>query len=1345
MWLRNSECVPPNYLLNRKGLILMSLRTTFTTIRLKIAITCAFIAIAALIMPSGNFLNRITVRTVLADTTPQTLPFTQNWTNTGLITTDDTWTGVPGIIGYRGDDATAGTGVDPQTITQDLSGVIDVNANRSDPNTFTTGGISEFDGIANPVVAFQGSGTADFPNLVISLNTSGQTGINVGYNLRDIDGSADNATQAVALQYRVGASGAYTNLPAGFVADATTGPSLATLVTPVSVTLPAACDNQPIVQVRIITSNAGGTDEWVGVDDINITAGGGGGGTTLSINDVTQAETNSGTTNFTFTVSLTAAAGAGGVTFDATTADGTTNPANAGTDYVALTNQPFSIAQGNSSTNVTVQVNGDPTPEPNETFFVNISNVVGANNGDLQGLGTITNDDFSLTPIHTIQGSGASSPFVATSVTTSGIVTGLRSNGFFLQEPDASVDGDPNTSEGIFVFTSSAPPAGAALGNNVQVAGTVAEFVPASDPGTQSQTEMTSPTVTVNSTGNALPAPITITAADTLVNNVNNLEKFEGMRVHVNSLTVGAPTGGNIDEVNATSASFGDFYGVITGVARPFREPGIEIPYPTPTPYPSGAAPASAPTFDANPERLRVNSLGLTGSVDLQVASNAVVTGITGPLDFGFRTYTIDTDPPSVTATPLVTGGITATAVPVPNARELTIGSFNMQRFFDTTDDPAVSDVVLTTTAFNNRLNKASLAIRNIMSLPDVIGVEEMENLTTLQTVATKLNNDEVAAARPNPNYQAYLVEGNDIGGIDVGFLVKAARVTVFSVTQYNKTETFIDPSTGSPGTLNDRPPLVLRASIVQPDGTTLFFSVIVNHLRSLGSVTLQTNAGAHTRVKRNLEAASLAKLINTMQNGGGPEQVLPYDQNIVSVGDYNSFQFNDGYDDVMGVVKGTPAPATQVVESSADLNNPDLTDLIDTLPADQKYSYTFGGNAQALDHTVANQNMMNRFSRFAYARMDADFPDSLRNDPNRPERISDHDPEVSYFNMGIVPTAANGVVNGRIAGTDGQPVSGAVVTMSGAMSRKTITDTNGNYHFDNVEANGFYTVTPSRANYTFSPANRSFSLVGGRTEAAFTASSTGDAANPLEVAEYFVRQQYMDLLGREPDEGGFNYWSDQINQCGNDSNCTGARRRDVAAAFFIEQEFQLTGSFIYGLYKGALGRRPVFLEYSSDHQQVVGGANLEARKQAFAEAFVRRADFVQKYQANTSAESFVDAMVRNLRDSSGVDLSSQRDVLLRRYNSGASADQSRSFVVRDLTESVSFRQAEYNAAFVLSEYFGYLHRNADAGGYEFWVNVLNNGDTANYRGMVCAFITSAEYQRRFSSVISRGDGECSR
>ncbi|HMF58370.1 MAG TPA: hypothetical protein VK619_18650, partial [Pyrinomonadaceae bacterium] len=730
----------------------------------------------------------------MADTSAQTLPFSQNWTNTGLITADDNWAGVPGIIGYRGDALTGATGVDPQTVVADGSGTpVDVNANHSDPNTFTTGGVTEFDGIANPVVALQGSGTARAPHIVIALNTTGQTNINVSYNLRDIDGSADNSVQPVALQYRVGGVGNYTNIPAGFVADASSGPSLATLVTPVSVTLPAACENQSLVQLRVITTDAIGSDEWIGIDDISVTTGGGG---PTNPSGVGAANPNT--------------VAAGNTTLLTVTVTPGTNPASTG---ITVTGDLTSIGGSATQTFFDNGTNGDVTAGDN--IFSFLATVAGATTGGAKSLPISIADaqaragstTISLTvqappvAIHDIQGSGTTSPLANSIATTSGIVTGLRSNGFFLQTPDANADADPNTSEGIFVFTSSAPTV--SVGNAVTVSGTVQEFIPATDPGSPSQTEIAnSPSVSVNSTGNPLPAAITLTAADTLVNDVNNLEKYEGMRVHVNSLTVVGPTGGNIDEANATSSSFGDFYGVITGVARPFREPGIESPYPIPTPYPSGAAPASVPIFDANPERLRINSLGLVGSTDLQVATNAVVTNITGPLDYGFRTYTIDTDP---SPTPTVTGGMTAVPAPVPNSRELTIASFNMQRFFDTTDDPSVSDVVLTTTAFNNRLNKASLAIRNMLNLPDVIGVEEMENLTTLQAVATKINNDEVAASRPNPGYTAYLSEGNDVGGIDVGFLVKST-VTVFSVTQYNKSETFNNPTGGPADLLNDRP-----------------------------------------------------------------------------------------------------------------------------------------------------------------------------------------------------------------------------------------------------------------------------------------------------------------------------------------------------------------------------------------------------------------------------------------------------------------------------------------------------------------------------------------------------------
>jgi predicted extracellular nuclease len=376
------------------------------------------------------------------------------------------------------------------------------------------------------------------------------------------------------------------------------------------------------------------------------------------------------------------------------------------------------------------------------------------------------------------------------------------------------------------------------------------------------------------------------------------------------------------------------------------------------------------------------------------------VSNIVGPIEFAQRAFTIDPDPatpPGVSGSPMI-----FIPVPQPGAGELTVASFNMQRFFDTVNDPSVDDVALTPTAFNNRLNKASLAIRNVLRYPDILGVEEMENLTTLQTVAAKVNNDAIVAGDPNPNYQAYLVEGNDIGGIDVGFLVKTPKVSVIDVTQFGKDTMYTEPG-GASAILNDRPPLVLRATVTQTGSqVALPLTVIVNHLRSLSGIDDAAD-GARVRVKRETQAEYLANLIQGFQNAN-PGLYL------VSIGDYNAFQFNDGYADVMGVVKGTPAPVNQVVTPPATITNPPLTDLIDTAPADQRYSYTFNGNAQELDHILVNSNMAPRVSRYAVARNDADFPEVYRNDPNRPERISDHDMPVAYLTL---PNAAD--VSGQV------------------------------------------------------------------------------------------------------------------------------------------------------------------------------------------------------------------------------------------------------------------------------------------------------------------------------------------
>jgi subtilisin family serine protease len=341
-------------------------------------------------------------------------------------------------------------------------------------------------------------------------------------------------------------------------------------------------------------------------------------------------------------------------------------------------------------------------------------------------------------------------------------------------------------------------------------------------------------------------------------------------------------------------------------------------------------------------------------------------------------------------------------------------------------------------------------------------------------------------------------------------------------------------------------------------------------------------------------------------------------------------------------------------------------------------------------------------------------------------------------------PTAAPARISGQILDAASQPIGGVVITISsGANTVRVITDGQGVYTASGLPVGSLYTVTPARANYVFSPANRSFSLTADRTDAVFTGAEVPPEANPLDTPEFFVRQQYLDFLGREPEQAGLDYWSAQLQACGTDAGCWQARRTDVSAAFFISQEFQLSGSYLYNIYKGALTRPPAFNEYASDRQQLVGGADLEAERSAFALNFVQRSEFTARYQTQTTAASFVDALLGNAQ-AAGVDLSGERQNLLNAYNGAANLVSSRAAVVQMIADNQAFKQSQYNQAFVQTEYFAYLRRDPDQAGANFWLNVLNAGDPGNYRGMVCAFVTSTEYQNRFSQFVSHSNRECS-
>jgi hypothetical protein len=170
------------------------------------------------------------------------------------------------------------------------------------------------------------------------------------------------------------------------------------------------------------------------------------------------------------------------------------------------------------------------------------------------------------------------------------------------------------------------------------------------------------------------------------------------------------------------------------------------------------------------------------------------------------------------------------------------------------------------------------------------------------------------------------------------------------------------------------------------------------------------------------------------------------------------------------------------------------------------------------------------------------------------------------------------------------------------------------------------------------------------------------------------------------------------------------------------------------------LGRQPNYAEFTADRPQIVEGPNLEQTKQTYMAAFVQRPEFVARYAASTTADDFVNSLIATTNVTF---TPAQRQALIDKYNTGSNVNQSRALATRDAIDATAFQNAEFNRAFVLMQYFGYLGRDIDQAGYDFWLDVLNNRVPGNFQGMVCAFITSAEYQRRFSSLTPHSDHEC--
>jgi predicted extracellular nuclease len=494
----------------------------------------------------------------------------------------------------------------------------------------------------------------------------------------------------------------------------------------------------------------------------------------------------------------------------------------------------------------------------------------------------------------------------------------------------------------------------------------------------------------------------------------------------------------------------GEFFVTVPGVTRPLHSVAGILD----TRRPSAAA-ATVPVWNGNPESLRVNITGLNPpGTPYEVAAGATVSGLSGVMDYDtndsqFQLYTNASG--AGTPTPL-TPTLSATPVPAALSSDLTIGSFNMERFYNDTAE-GNGAVTLTTTAYQGRLNKASLAIRNVLRMPDILGLEEIEGqrnsagsqpVHVIQDIVAKVNADAVAAGQGNPNYTFCIGLTNDPGAITPAILYKQGKAQITECQQYGLNTQYTEPGGGA-NILNDRPPITIRANATAPGSdSSIPIRLVVNHLRSLGGIDEPgTTNGDRVRAKRNVQAKYLANLIN----GTSGDQSTNWNiaDNLVVVGDFNAFYVNDGYADVMNCIAGNPAPANQQFFTAAQLAvdspctpilNPPLTMLTGMNPAGL-YSYSFSGTIQTLDHVLLNSKVYARFRQIAYARNDADFPEgpTYRNDFNRPERVSDHDMPVLYIRLPVEVTSrsqlnASAVVLNRATGRYTSNIS---VTNTGA------------------------------------------------------------------------------------------------------------------------------------------------------------------------------------------------------------------------------------------------------------------------------------------------------------------------
>lgn len=728
--------------------------------------------------------------------------------------------------------------------------------------------------------------------------------------------------------------------------------------------------------IRWLDVDAAGADDGLAIDDFSLTPNPS--GIYLSINDVSVVEGDSGTTLATFTVTLSAPAGVGGVTFDIATQDNTATVVD--NDYVARTLVAQTIPEGSQFYLFSVTVIGDTNIEPNETFYVNVTNVSGALLSDGQGIGTIVIDEAYR--IHTIQGAAHLSPFNGqTTAIGPGIVTAVRNNGFYMQDPEP--DADDATSEGILVYTISAPTV--SVGDRVLVSGTVTEYRPGGNANNLTITEITLPAIVILSSGNTLPAPIIVGTGGRIPPNTIIDDDSSG---DVETTSTFDPQNDGIDFWESLEAMLVQInHARAVGPSRYYANSNAwEIPV-------VGDNGAHANVFtarggvlvrfnDFNPERiLLANALAfLPGDVNV---GDSFAEPIVGIVDYSYANYKLY---PLATPT-RVNNRLTRETTLAPSAGQLAVATLNVENL-DPNDSDGDTDV-----ADGKFAGLAYLIVNNLKS-PDLISVQEIQDndgakksdVVKADMTWTMLINAIVAAG--GPTYQYRQIDplddqdgGQEGGNIRQGFLFRTDRGLAFvdrpgadattanaiinngGVPQLRYSPGRIDPT--NVAFTDSRKPL---AGEFMFNGSTLF--VIANHWKSKGED--QPLFGRYQPPTLYTEAQRLQQATVV---GDFVASIRAIDPNalIIVLGDLNDFEFS--------------APLSTLKSLGGLVNE------IETLPPNERYTYVHEGNSQVLDHILVSPALAARRVRVDVVHTSAEFA----------ARWNDHDAVVAVYSFSRV------------------------------------------------------------------------------------------------------------------------------------------------------------------------------------------------------------------------------------------------------------------------------------------------------------------------------------------------------